>query len=217
MDDWSLQPFMGLTFQATDRLLLGAVYRGKSDINLKGDLNIRNWQLPIPQPSANSAKLQWDNPQLVEVGLRYRLNDEWYLMTNADWEEWSEFSDNFLSVQGGVLNPEATLDREWKDTWHAGIAAVRHLGDKVYSMGFSYDSSPVSDGKRTIDLPMDNQFKFSAGMSRQGPERLSYALGATLMYAGEGKVDQTSQGVRFKGKFDTNLILFVGGSVRYVH
>jgi hypothetical protein len=36
------------------------------------------------------------------------------------------------------------------------------------------------------------------------------------MYAGEGKVDQTAQEVRFKGKFDTNLILFVGGSVRYV-
>ncbi len=36
------------------------------------------------------------------------------------------------------------------------------------------------------------------------------------MYGGDGKVDQTAQGVRFKGKFDTNLILFVGGTVRYV-
>ena len=27
---------------------------------------------------------------------------------------------------------------------------------------------------------------------------------------------KTAQGVRFKGEFDTNLILFVGGSVRYV-
>jgi long-chain fatty acid transport protein len=99
MDDWSWQGFAGLTFQLTEQLLLGVVYRSKSDINLKGDLNIRSWQLPIPQPTANSAKLQWDNPQLVEAGLRYKLNEEWYLMANADWEEWSEFSDNFLSVQ----------------------------------------------------------------------------------------------------------------------
>jgi len=216
LDDWSLQPFAGITYQATDNLLLGAVYRGKSDINLNGDLNIRNWQLPISQPSANSAKLQWDNPQLVEIGLRYRLGDEWHLMANADWEEWSEFSDNYLFVEGGVLDPAAALDRDWKDTWHAGIAAARHVGNKIYSMGASYDSSPVSDGKRTIDLPMDEQFKLSAGMAIQGSERLSYALGATVMYAGEGKVDQTAQEVRFKGKFDTNLILFVGGSVRYV-
>jgi long-chain fatty acid transport protein len=216
MDDWSLQPFAGLTFRATDRLLLGAVYRAKSNINLNGDLNFRNWQLPIPKPSANSAKLQWDNPQLVEVGLRYQLNDEWYIMANADWEEWSEFSDNYLSVQGGTLDPEAALDREWKDTWHAGVAVARHLGNKVYSMGLSYDSSPVSDSKRTIDLPMDNQFKLSAGMGLQGSKRLSYALGTTLMYGGKADVDQTAQGVRFKGDFDTNLILFVGGTVRYV-
>ena len=217
MDDWSLQPFAGLTFQVTDKLLLGAVYRGKSDVNLKGDLNIRNWQLPIPQPPANSAKLQWDNPQLVEVGLRYRLNDEWHLMANADWEEWSEFSDNYLFVEGGVLDPAAALDREWKDTWHAGFAAARYDGNKVYSMGLSYDSSPVSDSKRTIDLPMDEQFKLSAGMGLQHTECLSYSLGATLMYAGQGKVDQTAQGVRFKGKFDTNLVFFVGGALRYVY
>jgi hypothetical protein len=74
----------------------------------------------------------------------------------------------------------------------------------------------VSDGKRTIDLPMDEQIKLSAGMALQQTENLSYALGATLMYAGEGKVDQTAQGVRFKGKFDTNFILFVGGTIRYV-
>ena len=136
MDDWSWQGFAGLTFQLTDQLLLGAVYRSKSNVNLSGDLNIRNWQLPIPEPTANSAKLQWDNPQTVEVGLRYKLNEEWHLMANADWEEWSKFSDNYLSVQNGVLNPAAALDRD--------------------------------------------------------------------------------QEVRFKGKFDTNLILFVGGTVRYV-
>ena len=216
LDDWSWQGFAGLTFQLTDELLLGAVYRSKSDVNLNGDLNVRSWQLPIPQPTANSVKLQWDNPQTVELGIRYKLNEEWHLMANADWEEWSKFSDNYLSVQNGVLNPAAALDRDWKDTWHAGIAAARHTGNRFYSMGFSYDSSPVSDGKRTIDLPMDEQIKLSAGMGLQQTEKMSYALGATLMYAGEGKVDQTAQGVRFKGKFDTNLILFVGGTVRYV-
>lgn len=216
MDDWSLQPFAGVTLQATDRLLLGLVYRGEADVNLRGDLNFRNWQLPGPQPTANSAKLQWDNPQLVEVGFRYQLDDEWQLMANADWEEWSTFSDNYLFVQGGTLNPSAALDRDWKDTWHAGVAVARYTGNKHYSMGMSYDSSPVSDGKRTIDLPMDVQMKLSAGMGVQGTRRLDYALGATLMYGGEGKVDQTAQGVRVKGEFDTNYILFIGGSARYV-
>ena len=215
LDDWSLQPFLGLTFQATDRMLLGAVYRGKSNVNLEGDMNFRNWQLPIPQPSANSAKLQWDNPQLIEVGVRYQVNNEWHVMANADWEDWSEFSDNQLVVEGGTLDPEAALDRGWKDTWHVGVAVVRDMRTKVFSMGLAYDSSPVSDDRRTIDLPMDSQLKFSLGFAMQGAKNLDYSLGATLMYGGDAKVDQTTQGVRFKGEFDTNLLMFIGGSVRY--
>jgi len=35
------------------------------------------------------------------------------------------------------------------------------------------------------------------------------------MYAGKGKVDQVAQGVRFKGEFDKNYILFLGGTLRY--
>jgi len=35
------------------------------------------------------------------------------------------------------------------------------------------------------------------------------------MYAGKARVDQTTQGVRFAGEFDNNLLLFLGGTIRY--
>jgi hypothetical protein len=35
------------------------------------------------------------------------------------------------------------------------------------------------------------------------------------MYAGDAEVDQTAQGVRFKGEFETNLVYSLGGTVRY--
>jgi len=216
MDDWSPQPFAGVLYQANDRLLLGAVYRGKADINLTGDLNFRNWQLPIPRPSANSAKLKWDNPQLVEVGLRYELNDEWQIAANADWEDWSTFSENRLEVSGGTLNPNATLDRNWEDTWNISAGMLRKSGNRLYSFGVSYDSSVVEDEDRTIDLPLDEILKFSAAVGWGGGAALDFALGATLAYFGEGRVDQTAQGVRFKGKFDQNYVLFLGGTIRYV-
>ena len=50
----------------------------------------------------------------------------------------------------------------------------------------------------------------------KGAGKLDYALGATLIYGGEGKVDQVTQGFRIKGEFDTNYILFLGGTIRYV-
>jgi hypothetical protein len=36
-----------------------------------------------------------------------------------------------------------------------------------------------------------------------------------LYLVGDAPIDQTSQGVRVKGEFDTNAILFLGGTIRY--
>jgi hypothetical protein len=79
---------------------------------------------------------------------------------------------------------------EKKDTWQAGIGASRCVAKKVHNMSFSYDSSPVSNGKRTIDLTMDNQFKLSAGTHVQRvqegkqPEIARTRLRAALVRSG---------------------------------
>lgn len=74
----------------------------------------------------------------------------------------------------------------------------------------------MSNKDRTIDLPFDENYKLSAAYAWQGSKQMNFGLGTTLIYFGEGRVDQTAQGVRFKSKFDTNIGLFLGGSVRYV-
>jgi long-chain fatty acid transport protein len=210
IDDWGFTSFYGLTYQLNDKALIGVVYRPEFDANLEGDVNFGGFTV-LPTPGADSIKIEWTNPQLLQVGLQYKINDEYLLFVDADWEDWSEFSDNQLAFQGGVV---AEIDRNWKDTYHLGIGVVRRSGDQVFSVGIGYDSSPVDDKDRTIDLPLDEQLQFSVAYGRQG-EKLDYSIGATLMYLGDGKVDQTAQGVRFKGEFDTNYALFVGGTLRY--
>jgi hypothetical protein len=36
------------------------------------------------------------------------------------------------------------------------------------------------------------------------------------MIVGDAKINQTNQGVTAAGEFDTNYVLFAGGSVRYL-
>ena len=55
------------------------------------------------------------------------------------------------------------------------ILANIELAVAVYSAGIAYDTSPVEDKDRTIDLPLDEQFKFSVGYAKRGK-----ANGATL-------------------------------------
>ena len=215
MTDLGYQPFAGLTYYLSDSLMLGVVYRAEMDVDLEGDLNFRS--LAFPTPPANDIEIDWDNPQTLKAGLRYEFSPRKRLLFSANWEDWSAFSENQLAITGGVLDPAGVLERNFRDTWSAGLAFIdgsNRTGG--YSVGFSYDSSPVRNKDRTIDLPFDETYKLSASYAWKGSKQLDFGLGATLIYFGEGKVDQTAQGVRFKGEFDTNMALFLGGTLRYL-
>lgn len=214
-DDWGYQPYVGLTYHLTDRAMLGFVYRAEMDVNLEGDVKIHDWQLPVPKPKANSIDVDWDNPQTAKLGFRYQLDDKNTLFTSAGWEDWSKFSNNKLALEGGALNPEIRLDRKFEDTWNAGIALAHQEGDHATSIGVSYESSPVSDSDRTLDLPFEELYKVSFAYGWKGQKDIDFSLGGTVYLVGDASIDQTSQGVRTKGKYDTNYIVFFGGTVRY--
>ncbi|MCP4284862.1 MAG: hypothetical protein GY792_10480 [Gammaproteobacteria bacterium] len=214
--DWGYQPFLGMTYQLNNRALLGLVYRAEMDVELEGDVEFKNWQLP-GSPSADDINIDWNNPQTLDVGLKYQLDDSNTLFLNAGWQEWSAFSTNTLEFSGGVVNPSTTLERNFDDTWHAGIAFAHVEGDHRTTIGFSYDSSPVDDKDRTLDLPFDEIYKLSIAYSWTGNKQLDFSVGGTLYLMGDAKINQTSvDGTQVIGEFDTNAILFIGGTVRYL-
>jgi long-chain fatty acid transport protein len=219
-DDIGFQPFFSMNYRPNDRLLLSLVYRAEMDVDLSGDVDVRNVAVPI---GADSVDIDWDNPQWVELGLRYELTNQDTLYLSAGWQDWSAFSNNRLAFSGGGagINPVAELDRNFKDTYHAGIAYVHRTGNgSGYSVGAAYDSSPVDDDDRTFDLPFDELFKVGASYFWQGDRNLDFSVGGTLIMFGDGAIDQTSGvgplAVRAKGEFDDNYLLFVGGTLRYV-
>lgn len=212
LDDWGYQAVLGLTYRVSDETLIGVVYRSEAAIDLEGTLKVEGLAIPVPK---QDVRIQWDNPQWLEAGVRHKLNDKQTLFFNLGWQEWSAFSRNELSVtSAGIVD---VTDRNWDNTWHAGAAYAHKLGEgKYYSLGLSYESSPVDDEDRTFDFPSDAFWKLAGAYTWQGSKKLSYAVGATLYINGDASIDQTDQGVRAAGDFDTNVTLFVGGTVRYV-
>ena len=209
-DDWGYQPFLGLTYRPFDKVLFGIVYRAEMDVDLEGDVKYRNLE---STPAVDEVAIAWDNPQTLEAGISYELTDTNTLFFNAGWQDWSAFSDNELAFTGAGVS---TVDRNWKDTWHMGVA-ISHLEDRQgYTFGFSYESSPVDNDDRTFDLPIDELYRFSASYTWNGKGGLDYSIGASLTMFGDSKIDNTVQGVRVRGDFDNNYILFLGGTLRYV-
>jgi len=210
-DDWGYQGTLGLTYQTSKSTLIGVVYRTESSLELEGDLKVEGTAIPVPK---QDLKIEWDYPQTLEMGIQHSMSDANTLFVNLGWQDWSTFSENKLSVKNTGIS--AVTDRNWDDTWHAGIAYAQKLdGGKRYTLGLSYESSPVEDKYRTFDFPVDEMWKLAAGYSWQGGGKSDYAIGATLTRVGDSAIDQTAQGVQAAGDYDKYLILSVGGSLRY--
>jgi long-chain fatty acid transport protein len=212
LDDWGYQGILSLTYQLTTDSLLGVVYRSEMDVDLDGDLKIKGLAV---NPSTQSVDISWKNPQRLDVGLKHRLDKQKTLAFNLGWQDWSRFSKNSIGVD--PAGAQVKVDRQWDDTWNIGAAYSQKLDTKsVYTLGISYESSPVKDKYRTFDFPVDEIWKLAGSYAWAGEKNLDYSIGTTLYMMGDAKIDQTSQGVRATGEFDTNLLLFLGGTLRYV-
>ncbi len=210
MSDVGLQALLGLTYALTDRALLGLVYRSQTNTELSG--NVKFDKTPLSALGTRSLDIDWTNPQWAELGLRYALTDATTLFFNAGWQQWSKFSENSMKFQNGAV---VKSDRNWDDTWHAGVAAAHQRGNSTWSLGVSYDSSPVKDRDRTFDFPVDETWKLSASYTVEHKDGLNFSLGSSLLMVGDASIDQTAQGVRVTGDYKSNLLWLVGGSLRY--
>ncbi len=214
LDDQGIQPIVGLQYHMTENTTFGLVYRGEFDAKLKGNIAFKNLAVPV-SPQTN-LDIDWTNPQWIEAGLHHRFGQNRHVFLRANWQEWSEFSDNQLTIDTVLGNQVATLDRDWDDTWSVAAGfATSGSGLSGWAFGVSYDSSVVDDDKRTIDLPLDESWSFSGSYASDNPDTWDWSLGLTLQVFGDAEIDQTAQGVRFAGEFDDYYILYAGGTIRF--
>jgi long-chain fatty acid transport protein len=210
-DDTGVQGFAGLQWEYADESVFGVVYRSKMEVNLEGDVRITRLA-DMGRPRETDIKIEWDNPQLLEIGIRQKLGDKWYLVANADWEDWSEFSKNTFTFDGSDV---AVLNRKWNNTYKLGVGAIWKGEKQDVGFGVSYDSSPVSNKNRTMDLPVDRQIAAGFSYVRDKDKKRNWALAANVTWFGDGKVNQVSQGERLVGEFDKNYALFLAATLTY--
>ena len=216
LDDVGVQGIFGLQYEFTDRFMFGATYRSEFDANLEGNVKFRNIVIP-GVPNRRNLDVDWTNPQWIEAGFRYVTGRGHAFFISGNWQEWSEFSQNQLTIDTDRNNIVQTLERDFDDTWSLGIGyATKTDTSDGFSVGLRYESSPVDDDKRTVDLPFDESWQVSASYGRYKPDGSSgWSVGTTLAFFDDAEVDQTAQNTRFAGKYDDNIVAFVGLNFRF--
>jgi long-chain fatty acid transport protein len=104
------------------------------------------------------------------------------------------------------------LPRNWDDTWHGSLGFRYQLNEEwMLQFGGAYDSSPVDVEDRTLDMPIDRQWRLAFGAQHQWSERTK--IGGAFTYAnyGSAEIDRPT----IKGEFDSNNLLLFALNVNW--
>jgi long-subunit fatty acid transport protein len=129
------------------------------------------------------------------------LTKDWSFTLDAMWINMSQFGINHVSVDSASVS----LDGSFKDNWlfSTGLR-YRYRPDLAFSVGGLYMTSPTTDARRTIALPVDRVIAVGAGVEWQWK---GFVIHNNLNYAdlGDGDLDQDGGlAGRIEGSFDTN-------------
>jgi long-chain fatty acid transport protein len=157
-------------------------------------------------------------PQAVMFSVYSQVSENWALMGNLGWQNWTKFGYTGISVTSSATDAtvEANANAHYNDTVHVAIGAhYRFHPQWRVTAGFAYDSSPVGDADRTVALPLDRQFRYSAGLIYDLNERITMGLAYTFIDAGSASVNQTRGPLSgtVQGDFSSNYIHVVALNV----
>jgi long-chain fatty acid transport protein len=126
-DDWGFGFNFGVMYEPIEKLRLGAAYRSFVKLDVSGDTTFDHSESGLTGIVLRAGgflvdtdvKASVDLPDTVTFGFNYDVNDEWAIMAQAEWWNWSRFDE--LRVEFDNSTPDNVTTEDWKDTWFFGV------------------------------------------------------------------------------------------------
>ncbi|MFI8482319.1 OmpP1/FadL family transporter [Pseudomonas sp. NPDC078700] len=222
--DWGLGVTAGLMYDLSDRTRLGLSY--VSSVKFKFDdqpefNDISNPLLNAALGRINADQLNVDMtiPQYALASISHQVSDHWTLLGSVGWQDWSEFGQIGVEVDGNPDGSSVTrqVDRKYKDTWHLSAGAQNQMTDKLrINMGVGYDTSSVDDDDRTVDVPVGAAWRFATGLNYKIDESMSVNLNYTLIWMDDLSIEQSKRnGDTISGEYKKAAIHVLGGGATW--
>lgn len=203
---WGFGANVGMLIQASEKTRFGITYLSAVKLDYEDTPSFSGLGPGLSIILANPSKLDLGMtvPQSVMVSAYHALNENWALMADFGWQDWSQFGNVQAGVESGGTT---TLNLNYQDTFHGALGAQYRASDKwLFSGGLAYDSSAVEDGNRTVTLPMGKTWRFGLGAQYQASRAINVGAAYTFMWAGDMSVDQgtdLSLRGRVSGSYDS--------------
>ena len=183
---------LGAMYEFTDSTRMGVGYRSEIKHKIKGDMNAS-----VPYPLLNQdISVRLTTPAMLSFGVYHDVNTRWAVMAEYQRVFWSSLKN--LTFVGDQLNNGQYISRveeKWRDTNFYSIGTSYMLDEQwKLRLGLAYDQSAVSVKHRTPRIPDTDRVWYSAGLSYQYNEHLSFNAAYTYMYAHKSHLDTALTG-----------------------
>lgn len=192
-EKWGFGADVGVLYQFSKGTRVGLTYLSPVDLNFSPTTSFYNLGPGLSALSSrfHSVDLGVTVPQTVMLSAYHELNDQWALMGNVGWQNWSEFGQVDVSIDS--TNPrDLTTDLNYDDTWHVALGAqYKPVQNWMLTGGVAYDSSMVSDSDRSFTVPVAEAWRFGIGTQYEVSKSLSLGLAYELVYSGDISISQS--------------------------
>jgi long-chain fatty acid transport protein len=154
-------------------------------------------------------------PQQAMASAVYEVLPNFSLLGNVGWQNWAEFGEFPVGISGPTQKTvEANL--HFSNTWQIAIGQQYRIAEKwLWSAGFAYDSSPVSQANRNAVLPVDRQLRYGTGIQYEINRDVTVGAAWEFMDGGPGPFGNTRGPLAgtLQGHYSTNYLNFVALNV----
>jgi long-chain fatty acid transport protein len=193
---------IGALWEPDDKSRFGAQYRSGVSYRIDGNATFANPAVPAAPPvvgvlanGVNTAVLfdtritsRVKMPAIVNLSYFATVNDQWDVMADAQWTEWSVIRNlTFVRADGTELQ---STPENFKNTWKLAFGAnYRYSPQWMLRGGVAFDQSPVQTAFRTARLPDAGRTWLALGAQYTVNPKVKIDVGGSYLFVKKATIN----------------------------
>jgi long-chain fatty acid transport protein len=227
-DDWAWGWNIGLAWDATPQLRIGASYRSEIKFSPTGNVGFENPTVTVPPGTppqlagtiaalaggVNSQALYGRGvnaditfPAIANVSFVYKVNQQWEVMGDVQYTGWSSIPRLAFNTTSPPGLPAVPLN--WDDSYKISAGASYKVSDQwKLRFGVAYDQTPVTNDP-TVRLPDSDRWWLAIGTEYKWTPNWKFDAGFVYIFADSPSFNQnqgsTPSNALVNGTYDASV------------
>ena len=176
----------GILLEPFEGTRIGFSYRSEVNHSITGNVDVNT---PAGSGGSSSATAQFTSPDIFRFGVHQDIGDEWALMADFSYTEWSDFEELRINIDG---SPDNVTVEDWNNSIFVAIGATykpKQIEGLTLRLGGAFDQSPIPDDTRTPRIPGNNRYWISTGVGYKPFEWAELTFSYTHVFVEDGDID----------------------------